>query len=426
MQDEALRSPWYRRVILTVLILAVGAGGTFVLVKMRKKPKRKPKVKAGLLVRVLKVAARPARVVIQGHGQVQPRREVDIVPQVSGKVTRIHRALVVGGMIRKGEVLLTIDRDDYTLGVERALAGVAKAEQALALEQSNARVARREWKMVGASVKGGVGQPSPLALHEPQLRSAQASLASAKADLKLARLNLSRTTLRAPFSLRVRSESAEVGQYVMTGKAVAQVYGTDTAEVVVPLPLADLHWLDVPRGSDQAARGPEVVLLQKSGVMVYRRRGRLVRSVGEIDATGRMSRVVVAVADPYGLEAPGGSERLPDLEMGTFVEVAIQGKALDRAFTIPAEALRLGAKVWVVDPTDDTLQIRQVTVARRTAKVALITAGLNDGDQVVLTGIGGALSGMKLRVRRDKPPGQKKTKETRPQKGPSQRGGPQR
>ena len=405
MQDEALQSPWYRRIILTVMILALGAGSTALLVKMRKRPKRKPKIKAGLLVQVKKVAAESRRVQVMGHGQVQPRREVSIVPQVSGKVTRAHASLVMGGMIRKGQTLMTIDPADYRLGVERALALVAKAEQTMALEESNGRVARQEWKLVGPSVRGGAVKPSPLALREPQLRAARASLASAKADLKLARLNLSRTTLRAPFSLRVRSESVEVGQYVMAGKAVAQVYGTDTAEVVVPLPVADLQWINVPRGRAPATQGPEVVVRQKSGTTTHSRKGRLVRSVGEIDATGRMSRVVVAIADPYNLQGDG---KAPDLEMGAFVEVLIQGKQLDRVYAIPAEALRLGSKVWVTDPKDDTLQVRKVTVARRTATEALITAGITDGDRVVLTNITGALSGMKLRISSGKPNKKKK------------------
>ncbi len=422
MQDEALRSPWYRRVILTVIILAVGAGAAFVLVKMRKKPRRKPKVKAGLLVEVLVVKAVARRVAVLGHGQVQPRREVALAPQVSGRVKRVHPNLVVGGMIQKGQVLLAVDAADYRLGVERAQAIVAKAEQALAMEESSARVARREWKLVAPSV--GAKKPSPLALREPQLRAARAGLASAKADLKLARLNLSRTTVRAPFSLRVRSETVEVGQYVMTGKAVAQVYGTDTAEVVVPLPVADLGWLDVPRGRD-AKPGAEVLVRQKSGAVVHERKGRLMRSVGEIDATGRMSRVVVAITDPYNLRASEEGSKLPDLEMGAFVEVLIQGKTLKGVHAIPAEALRLGSKVWIAAVKDDTLEVRKVTVARRTATEALVTAGLADGDRVVLTNITGAVAGMKLRVKSDKPRKKKKKKKKRREKRFSRgRGGP--
>ena len=416
MQDEALRSPWYRRVILTVIILAVGAGAAYGLVKLRKKPRRKPKIKAGLLVEVQKVKAAARRVAVLGHGQVQPRREVAVTPQVSGKLIGVHPNLVVGGMIQKGQVLLSIDAADYRLGVERAQAVVAKAEQALAMEESNARVARREWKLVDNA--GGARKPSPLALREPQLRTARANLASAKADLKLTRLNLSRTIVRAPFSLRVRSEAVEVGQYVMTGKAVAQVYGTDTAEVVVPLPVADLSWLDVPRGRAPKA-GAEVLIRQKSGTVIHERKGRLVRSVGEIDATGRMSRVVISIADPYNLQVKESD--LPDLEMGAFVEVLIQGKTLPAVHAIPAEALRLGNKVWVA-ATDNTLEVRKVTVARRTTTEALVIAGLADGDPVVLTNITGAVSGMKLRIKDDAPA--KKKKKKREKRFSRGRGGP--
>ena len=397
LDDQPARVPWYWRVMVAGLILSLGAGAMVVLIKARKKPRRKERVQQGLLVEVVTASKVRRRIKVVSHGQVQARRVVGIVPQVSGKVTWVHASLVMGGVIKQGERLLEIDPADYRLGVERARASVAKAQQALALELSNSKVARQEWKLLGSTVRG-TGKPSPLTLREPQLHAAQASLASARADLKLAQLNLGRTTIRAPFALRVRSESVERGQYVSPGREVAKVFGTDQAEVVVSLPVADRSWIRVPAGAaGKAGVGPSVTIKRSTGAVAHRRQGTLVRSVGEVDATGRMSRVVVAISDPYNLARPG-SEPGAALEMGAFVEVTIEGRVLEQVHAIPAEALRLGAKVWIAGPKD-TLRIRKVTVARRTATEALVTSGIKDGDRVVISNIAGALEGMKLRLK---------------------------
>lgn len=400
MQDDIdVQRKWPRRLV-PVLVLILGLVLTVVLVKSRKKPKRKPKKDTGLLVEVVQAKKQRRTVVVKGHGTVQPRRVVGIVPQVVGKLQRVHPRLVQGGMIRAGETLLVIDPADYRLAVERAKALVAKAEQSLAMAQSSAKVAIKEWKLLGASASRGQGKPSPLTLHEPQLRSAHAGLASAQADLKLARLSLSRTIIRAPFNLRVRRESVEKDQYVMAGRELATIYGTDQAEVVVPLPTSELRWLSIPRGDKAGkgrASGAKVTILQELGGVVHQRPARLARTVGEIDATGRMSRVVVSIQDPYNLTYKGEAYR-PELEMGAFVEVRIEGQALEEVIPIQANALRLGSVVWVAG-ADNKLQVRKVAVARLTKTEAYITKGLKQGDRVVLTNISGVVEGMKLRLK---------------------------
>jgi len=401
MQDDHnVQRKWPRRLV-PVLVLILGLALTVVLVKSRKKPKRKPKKDSGLLVEVIPVKKQRRTVVVVGHGTVQPRRVVGIVPQVVGKLQRVHPRLVQGGMIRAGETLLVIDPADYRLAKERAKAAVAKAEQSLAMAQSSAKVAIKEWKLLGASAAKGVGKPSPLTLHEPQLRSAHAGLASARADLKLARLSLSRTVIRAPFNLRVRRESVEKEQYVMAGRELATIYGTDEAEVVVPLSPNEMRWLDVPRGDGKAkgrgAAAAKVTIHQEIGGVAYQRPAQLARTVGEIDATGRMSRVVVSIQDPYNLTYKGEAY-LPELEMGAFVEVRMEGQALEEVIPIQANALRLGSVVWVAG-ADNKLQVRKVAVARLTKVEAYITKGLKEGDRVVLTNISGVVEGMKLRLK---------------------------
>jgi len=314
---------WVRR-LLPLVVLALGAGGTVLLVKSRKPPARKKRPKSAQLVEVVTVKAQRRQVEVVSNGLVQPRREVSLVPEVSGRVRYMNPGLVVGGMVGRGAVLVAIEQADYKLAMEKARSQVAQAQRALAMAQSNARVARSEWDRLG---KRSGGKASPLTLYEPQLKEAEALLAAARADLEMARLNLQRTVIRAPFNLRVRSEQVEVGQYVRVGQEIAKVYGTDVAEAMVPLPVSELRWLKIPSGPGE--EGSTVTVRLKTGEAVYERQGRLVRAVGEVDATGRMSKVVVGIDDPFNLKVRDGARYQPAFEIGAFVEVALEGRMLE-------------------------------------------------------------------------------------------------
>lgn len=404
------RYKWLRR-LLPLVILAAGIGGTVALVKSRKAPPRRPKVKKSLMVKVVTAKRERRKVAVTSNGVIQPRHEASISPEISGKVRWINPALVVGGLIRSGAPMVKIEPADYKLRVEKSRAAVALAEKNLAIAESNARVARNEWKMVGKSTGG---KPSPLTLHEPQLKAAQSSLASAKADLEQAKLDLSRTMIRAPFSLRVRKEQVERGQYVRVGQELAKVYGTDVVEVIVPLPVSEVRWLRVPQGASKRGKArPAVTVRLKTGDAEYTRDGVLVRSVGEVDPTGRMSKVVVAIEDPYNLKKENRERRANavDFEIGAFVEVALKGRSIESVIPIPSRALRAGSKVWVVGP-GSTLKIKPVTTARVTAQEALVTTGLEPGERVVLSAIPGAVDGMRLRIKGQ--PEKKRGKRSKP------------
>ncbi len=106
-----------------------------------------------------------------------------------------------------------------------------------------------------------------------------------------------------------------------------------------------------------------------------------------------MTRLVVAVSDPFGLAAGGAS---PPLELGLFVAVEFQGTILRGVFPLPRSALRDGGTVWVVDG-EDRLRVRRVTVGRLERREVLVTGGLSPGERVVLTSLSAAADGMRVR-----------------------------
>jgi RND family efflux transporter MFP subunit len=389
------------KVVLPVLILAAGVAGMKLLVASKQVPAKVERRSPGALVEVMTVQPEDHPVTVYATGTVTAAQEAAITPEVTGRVVWLAPNMVAGGFFRTGERLFEIEATDYRLAVERARAAVAKADLDLATVKSQAAVARREWQ----NLKSEDGAPpNPLVVYEPQVANAQANLTAAKAALEQAELDLKRTQVVAPFDCRVRSESVDTGQYLRAGVEVARVAGTDRAEVVVPLPLEELHHLRVPRPTEvgKATVGAPATLTLTVDDQQHRWSGRVVRSLGEVDPAGRMVRVVVAVDDPYGLHGAHRDGR-PELALGLFVEVELHGAPLPGVFPIPRSALRAGETVWLVDGAGQ-LQIRPVEVARRERDEVCISRGLAAGDRVVLTALSGAANGMALRPVEEEPP----------------------
>ncbi len=240
-----------KRAILPVLVIVIAIGLTFVLIKSRKVPKPHETPHLGPLVEVAELVKSSRQVVVSATGTVQARYEVSITPQVKGRVSEISPRMIAGGIFRKGELLFAIEDVDYQLAIDLARANLAQSEYDLLRNQNLAEVARNEWQALNS---GSDAEPNPLVVYEPQLKSARAQRDAARANVKQAELNLQRTRIVAPFNCYVRSEQLGIGQFLNAGSPVATVVGTDHVEIVVPLPLDELVWLQVPRNGASSHR----------------------------------------------------------------------------------------------------------------------------------------------------------------------------
>ncbi|MDF1578461.1 MAG: efflux RND transporter periplasmic adaptor subunit [Desulfobulbales bacterium] len=377
---------------LPFLVLLIGAAIAVAMIKNRRAPEKTARVDRGALVKFIVAEKSSRQVTINSTGTVQPRREVTIAPQVSGQVIFVSPDFVTGGFFSKDEVMFEIEKIDYELALEQARAALAKREFELSSVESRARIARREWQRL----KNDQEPPAnSLALYEPQLKDARANLASARAALRQAELNLARTRLTAPFNCVIRSENIDVGQYVRSGNNVAVIAGTDTAEVIVPVELDDLHWLFVPGAGGSGKSSPATVSLE-IGTRTYSWPGKLDRRLGEVDPQGRMVRLAVEIDDPYLLKKTADPGQ-PVLSIGSFVAVAFQGKEMREVFALPRPALHQDNTVWVMTPAD-LLKIKKVEIARLEREEVFVSAGLEPGARIILTNLTGAADGMKLRA----------------------------
>jgi len=343
-------------VILTGLLLFL------VLIATRSDIKRSRATLPPPLVSVVPADVGPRTVLITGEGTVKPLREINLVPQVSGKIVHMSPAMADGGSFQKGETLLRIDPTDYELTVKSAEARVKDLESALLLTIEEAEVALEEWKLSG----GNGEEPPPLVAKKPQLEAARANLEAGKADLEKAKLNLDRTTLRTPFEGRIIQKNVDIGQFVALGQQLGSMYSVEAAEIAVPLPHEDLEWFYVPGFTPDGIGESAVTIYANIAGRDLTWPGRVMRAEGVLDERTRMVNVVVRVERPY--------DSVPPLAMGFFVTVEIEGVEVPDALWLPRSAVHEEDIAWIVDG-ESRIRFRPVGIVRY------------DGDRVLVTGI---------------------------------------
>ncbi len=338
---------WLLQPLLVLIILLVGYFGAKGLTLFKQEPPKTEKVNYAPLVKTLNSRIENRTLIIRGNGTIEARTRINIVPQVGGRIVRIHPQLRAGGYFKANAVLLEIEQIDYQLAVTSAESEVASAKRTLQLEAAEADAAIEEWHALHQDQSVPV-----LVSREPQIAEAKASLQAAKARLQQAQLNLKRTRIRMPFAGRVVQASIDVGEVVNANQSVGMVYSSELFEIPVPLEVDQLAWLDLGlanHSSDtsnvdkNSTKSSVDILIQLAG-KAHRLQGRLVRVESELDSVSRLARVVVS------LKATDIPDQLrEEVIPGLFVDVEFRARELDNITVLPRLVLREGGVLWIVE-----------------------------------------------------------------------------
>lgn len=376
--------------ILPILVIAGAIIGFVAMGALKPKPEEKEDVIKALPVITELAIQDDVTLKVTTQGEVEPRQEIFVVPQVGGKITYMSPKFIEGGKFKKGDLLIRIEPTEYELGVVQARANVAQAETSVTRETSESEIALRDWQELGRE-----GQPSALTLREPQMAEAAARLEASKAQLAEAELQLSRASIYAPFSGRVTQRLVDEGEFVNAGTRLGQIYSTSLMDVKLPLTNQDMARINVNPGyiADNNNPGIPVTLSAIVGSQYAEWQGQIVRTDSRFDPETRVLFAYAEVKDPFGT---GASNGIP-LSPGLFVSAAIDGQALDGSVIIPRSALRGKDQVYVAQ-SDGTLTIKTVSVASSDRDSAILTNGLNAGTNVITSPIRGVAEGMKIEV----------------------------
>ncbi|MGB0909958.1 MAG: efflux RND transporter periplasmic adaptor subunit, partial [Nitrospirales bacterium] len=391
LRENKKRAGFFR-VLLPVVIIVLAIIGAQVLIATRPTVPKTTPIETSTFVNVLTARLQNERAMISAFGTVKAYQELTVQPEVSGRVIAYHPDLIAGGVIPKGTRLLRIDPRDFQVAVEEEKAALAKAKFDIKVELGNQAIAQREWDLLKPS-SGEISELSKqLALRYPHLQEKRAALSAAKSRLQKAQLDLRRTVLTAPFDAVVLSESVEVGQMVNVQNTVATLVGTNEFRAQVSIPIHQLDWITFPTsGSMTGARAR--IFRELGNEKPLERNGVVVDLLGEVTQNGRMAQVLISIPDPLDLSRKKG-ERHP-LLLGEYVRVEIEGPMLENVMVLPRSTIREGSRVWVKNQ-EKRLEVRTVKIAVSRKDTVVISQGLNDGDQVIVTQLPAAIPGLKL------------------------------
>jgi multidrug efflux system membrane fusion protein len=316
-------------------------------------------------VRVAPVARIDAPIVIVASGVVEPMQTVSVEAQSTGTVFQV--AFKQGDWVSAGQVLFRLDPRP----LQDAL---AQARAILARDVAQATAARHDAERYAAlAAKGYVTRSQAEQLHATALAQ-EATVVADRAALRTAERNLGFATIRAPIAGRTGSVQLRRGDLVgpQTGPLVV-INQLRPILVRFPVLAADFGLLRA-----AVATHPLPVTATSSDSAEFKELGALNFLDNAIDS---LTGSVTGRAE-FG---NGGSRMWP----GELVFLSIQAGVQHGVLAVPTPAIQTGqqgAFVYVVDPKRKTAQTRPVAAGRAVGELTIVSAGLNQGEQVVTDG----------------------------------------
>jgi len=334
-------------------------------------------------VPVITVAGSDVPIYNEWVGQTRGAADIQIRARVPGFIEAIH--FEEGGRVQAGDLLYSIDPSELEQKLAGARAQRAQAETLLADAVANLARYRPLAAMNAVSQRD---------LDEVVARegAARNEVKAAEAQVRVAEINLSYATVRAPISGQIGISRVKVGDLV--GPASSAPLNTVSAidDVHVRFAISEREYLEFTRkfGANPKPEGdPRAVPLQlvlADGV-VYPQAGRVISIDSGVDpATGTL-QVEASFPNPDGLLRPG-----------LFARVRAATEQRTGAVLVPQRAvteLQGRYQVFVLGE-DDTVEIRAVETGPRIGGDWLIEKGVKPGDRLILSGLQRLRAGMKV------------------------------
>ena len=330
-------------------VVVVGALGGMALNSRRAKP---------LEVQTGKVGRQKIVQTVSATGKIQPEIQVEISADVSGKIIRLP--VTEGQWVEKGALLVELDRERHVAAVESAVASVSAAQANAALVRENLVQAEKEYRrsqdLQKRNLESEASFEAKQAAYQVEVarhKSALDQVAQAKAALKQARDDLSKTTIYAPMAGTISALNKELGEI-----ALGSQFQKDVILVV-----ADLSEMEAQVNVDEndvtsVAVGQEATI-EVDAMLGQELRGRVSEISNSANATGMGTsdqktefEVKIRIVDPPQTLRPGMT-----------ATASIIAKTNDNALSVPIQSVA----VRTVDQLSMKGEKREDAEARYTA-----------------------------------------------------------
>ncbi|MEN8195715.1 MAG: efflux RND transporter periplasmic adaptor subunit [Pseudomonadota bacterium] len=414
-----LKTPGVRKALLPIfiLLLAVAFAG---YLRATKPPVQRTEVKERVwFVQTVPVSITTITPQLKLYGEIVAGQEVELRPLVSGRVVKLGESFADGGIVKKGEMLVTIDPFDYAADVAERNAQLAEARAKLKqfkeeLSSEKAQIAsdklqiglrerdvlRREnlrkrgagsEKSLDDSRMALTDQRKQLAVRrktiatlESRIVQQEAAITRAEVALRRAQRNFEETRLTAPFAGFLRDISTSLGKRVATNDRIARLI--DAGWLEARFQISDDEYGRLIAAGPIKGMTAEVIWRTRAKTFTYeaaieRTSGRVESGSGGIHLFARIKNTDVTTV----------------LRPGVFVEVRIKDRGYKNVVRLPDGALHGEDTVYAV--VGGRLQARKVDIVARTGSDVLVRGALKAGDKVVANIFAEIGPGVKVEIR---------------------------
>ncbi|SMC54197.1 efflux RND transporter periplasmic adaptor subunit [Rhizobium sp. RU36D] len=305
-------------------------------------------------------------------GTVEARVKTEFGFRILGRI--VARNVQTGDLVKKGDVLAAIDPLALELAVKSAQSDLANSEAQFANAATNEQRQKTLFERQS-------GAKAAFETAELERKTAEAAVAKAKANLAKAEEQLSYSRLVAEFDGVVTATSAEIGQVVSAGQAVATVARPEERDAVIDVPEAI--------GAQLKVGSPFEVFLQLDPEI---RAKAVIREIApEADSATRTLRTKLTLVDPP-----------ESMRLGSVVTATSSTESV-ATIRLPASAIKTddkGQSVWIVDAAAKKVVSRPVKTEGEPTPGSQVTiaSGVNPGDRVVTAGVNTLEEGQTIRV----------------------------
>lgn len=367
---------WRTAAIATAVIAALSVGA-FALQASAQAPAEAAAPPA-IPVAVARVAQQDVALWDEFSGRLEAVQRVDVRPRVAGAVQAVH--FREGALVKKGDLLFTLDAAPFAAEVDRAQAQVVAAQARLSYTGSEMERSARLWE------ERAIAQRE----HDERVnarREADANLRAAQAALQTARLGLAYTEVRAPIAGRAGRIEVTQGNLVASGAgapvlttlvSVSPIYASfDSDEQVV---LRALDGLEEPgAGQGGRARIERIPVQMGTGAAGGTpHAGHLQLIDNQVNAQSGTVRVRAVFDNQDGALMPGQFARIRMGQARSAPAVLVNERAV---------GTDQSRKYVMVVGQGDVAEYREVQLGAPFDGLRIVTSGLQAGERVVVNGL---------------------------------------
>ncbi len=355
-------------------------------------------------------------------GQVESPRETTLASPSNAYVSEV--LVAEGNVVKKGQLLVTLDTSDEKLRLAQREADVADVNaqitaeknrfqsdiEALAIEKGLSKLASKASTRYGNLAKRQVGSDvqwdeskqaegkqslslinRELAIqdHPNRLARLQAQLARVSALRDQSALDLARTQITAPFNGRITKLPISAQNRLRTGDTVLTLYDTDAIEVRAQIPLKYLSIFELALQQQKPIAGNFTSLGQTIPITLSRLSGAIEKGKGGIDGL-------------FSIAMNPQTQKAFPITMGRSLSISLELPAVNKSIIVPTQAIYGQDRIYTVQKTllvsHKIKRVGTQTSLDGSLRFLIDSANIKEGEDILITQVPNAISGMEVQI----------------------------